>query len=71
MLKKLILNNLCFLLQTIIGVIILKKNRKQTKSNETQKTAVNNQWTNNNTKYYPDNRERQDGPGGKLETLLI
>ena len=64
MLKKLILNNLCFLLQTIIGVIILKKNRKQTKSNETQKTSVNNQWTNNNTKYYPDNRERQDGPGG-------
>ena len=52
------------MLQTIIGVIILKKNRKQTKSNETQKTAVNNQWTNNNTKYYPDNRERQDGPGG-------
>ena len=64
MLKKLILNNVCFVLQTIIGVIILKKNRKQTKSNETQKTAVNNQWTNNNTKYYPDNRERQDGPGG-------
>ena len=58
------MNNLCFLLQTIIGVIILKKNRKQTKSTETQKTAVNNQWTNNNTKYYPDNRERQDGPGG-------
>ena len=65
------MNNFCFLLQTIIGVIILKKNRKQTESNETQKTAVNNQWTNNNTKYYPDNRERQDGPGGKLETLLI
>lgn len=52
------------MLQTIIGVIIMKKNRKQTRSNEAQKTAVNNQWTNNNTKYYPDNRERQDGPGG-------
>ena len=42
----------------------MKNNRKQSKSNEAQKTSVNNQWTNNNTKYYPDNRERQDGPGG-------
>lgn len=38
--------------------------RKNNKSNEAPKTAVNNQWTSNNSKYYPDNRVRQDGPGG-------
>lgn len=31
---------------------------------EHKKTATNNQWTNNNLKYYPDKRERRDGPGG-------
>ena len=31
---------------------------------EAKKTAGNNQWTNNNLKYYPDERDRQDGPGG-------
>lgn len=36
----------------------------QSKQKTPKKTAVNNQWTNNNLKYYPDNRERQDGPGG-------
>jgi len=44
-------------------VIIVKNKKKQNKSNEAVKTAGNNQWT-NNTKYYPDERERQDGPGG-------
>lgn len=29
-----------------------------------EKTAGNNQWTNANLKYYPDERERKDGPGG-------
>lgn len=58
------MNNFCNITHTINGVIIMKKDGKQTKSNEAQKTAVNNQWTNNNLKYYPDNRERQDGPGG-------
>lgn len=58
------MNNFKFLLQNKIGVIIMKNNRKENKSKEAQKTAVNNQWTNNNIKYYPDNRERHDGPGG-------
>ena len=31
---------------------------------EAKKTAGNNQWTSNNLKYDPDERERQDGPGG-------
>ncbi|HIR03157.1 MAG: hypothetical protein U0M23_03860 [Acutalibacteraceae bacterium] len=30
-----------------------------------EKTAFNNQWTNNNTKYYPDRRPRRNGPGGE------
>lgn len=40
------------------------KKKNQNKANEAQKTAVNNQWANNNLKHYPDNRARQDGPGG-------
>lgn len=40
-----------------------KKDNKK-KNIENKKTATNNQWTNNNIKYYPDERERQDGPGG-------
>lgn len=39
-----------------------EKIKKQQDSPE--KTAGNNQWTNNNLKYYPDKRKRQDGPGG-------
>ena len=42
----------------------MKDPKNKTKSNEAQKTAGNNQWTNNNTKYYPDTRNTQDGPGG-------
>lgn len=40
-----------------------KKDNKK-KDAENKKTATNNQWANNNMKYYPDERERQDGPGG-------
>lgn len=39
-----------------------EKIKKQQDSPE--KTAGNNQWTNNNLKYYPDKRKRQDGPSG-------
>ena len=38
---------------------------KKSKGEKNEKTAGNNQWTNNNLKYYPDNRERRDGPGGE------
>jgi hypothetical protein len=34
------------------------------KKQKNKKTAGNNQWTNNQLKYYPDERERKDGPGG-------
>jgi len=40
------------------------KKEKKNQQQEAQKTAYDNQWTSNNTKYYPDKRERQDGPGG-------
>lgn len=43
-----------------------KRNSKQgLKHKESEKTAVNNQWTNTNLKYYPDKRDRKDGPGGE------
>lgn len=49
-------------------VWIMKKNDKHShscpKHQDNEKTAGNNQWTNNNLKYYPDERPRQDGPGG-------
>ena len=38
---------------------------KSNKQRDNEKTAGNNQWTNNNLKYYPDERERKDGPGGE------
>lgn len=41
-----------------------EKNKKKSSQDAPEKTAGNNQWTNNNLKYYPDERERQDGPGG-------
>lgn len=40
------------------------KKKEERKDCPAKKTAYNNQWTNNNLKYYPDLRERQDGPGG-------
>jgi len=38
--------------------------KEKNKHETNKKTAGNNQWTNNQLKYYPDNRERKDGPGG-------
>ncbi len=38
---------------------------KKSKNKENKKNEGNNQWTNNNLKYYPDERERKDGPGGE------
>lgn len=40
------------------------KDDKKPEYEDNKKTAGNNQWTNNNLKYYPDTRKRQDGPGG-------
>ena len=42
-----------------------KMKNKNNKQQKNEKSAVNNQWTNNNLKYYPDQRERKDGPGGE------
>lgn len=40
------------------------KNKSSNKLKQ-EKTATDNQWTNANLKYYPDQRERRDGPGGE------
>jgi len=45
-------------------IFVIDKRKKEKQELPGQKTAYNNQWTNNNLKYYPDERERQDGPGG-------
>lgn len=37
---------------------------KEENKEAAKKTAYDNQWTNANLKYYPDKRERKDGPGG-------
>ena len=42
----------------------MKETKKTAFEQDNKKTAGNNQWTNNNLKYYPDTRERKDGPGG-------
>ncbi len=43
----------------------MKKHKKDLlKVQVNEKDAGNNQWTNANLKYYPDQRERKDGPGG-------
>jgi hypothetical protein len=42
----------------------MKETKKPAYEQDNKKTAGNNQWTNNNLKYYPDTRERKDGPGG-------
>lgn len=43
----------------------MKKNKQEPHDEkENKKDEGNNQWTNANLKYYPDERERQDGPGG-------
>lgn len=40
------------------------KQQEKEYEKDNKKTAGNNQWTNNNLKYYPDARDREDGPGG-------
>lgn len=42
----------------------MTEKKEHPKNEEAKKTAYNNQWTNNNLKYYPDERVRQEGPGG-------
>ncbi len=39
--------------------------KNKDKNQQNKKTASDNQWTNNNLKYYPDKRDRKDGPGGE------
>lgn len=41
-----------------------KKQKDLLKDKQEKKDEGNNQWTNANLKYYPDERKRQDGPGG-------
>ena len=43
----------------------MKDKKERTSERNNEKTAGNNQWSNNNLKYYPDTRERRDGPGGE------
>ena len=51
---------------TRIGGNQMKKQKKDLlKVQDAKKDAGNNQWTNANLKYYPDERERHDGPGGE------
>lgn len=40
------------------------KKLQEESEKKNEKSAGDNQWTSNNLKYYPDERERQDGPGG-------
>ncbi|WP_416326931.1 hypothetical protein [[Eubacterium] hominis] len=42
-----------------------KETNQKEYEKENKKTAGNNQWSNQNLKYYPDTRERKDGPGGE------
>lgn len=41
------------------------KKNKRFKARIKEKNQGNNQWTNNNLKFYPDNTQRRDGPGGE------
>ena len=58
------MNTLDFTSQNNIGVMKMSKEKLNKQNKENKKTATDNQWTNNNLKYYPDDRKRQDGPGG-------
>lgn len=43
-----------------------EKNKYKAPEKSTEKkSATDNQWTNPNLKYYPDQRDRRDGPGGE------
>jgi|MucameStandDraft_1065616.scaffolds.fasta_scaffold61144_2 hypothetical protein len=37
---------------------------KENTEKKYEKDEGNNQWTNNQLKYYPDKRPRKNGPGG-------
>ena len=58
------MNTLVFTSQNNIGVMKMSKEKLNKQNKENKKTATDNQWTNNKLKYYPDDRKRQDGPGG-------
>lgn len=58
------MNTFVFASQNNIGVMKMSKEKLNNQNKENKKTATDNQWTNNNLKYYPDDRKRQDGPGG-------
>lgn len=58
------MNASVFASQNNIGVMKMSKEKLNKQNKENKKTATDNQWTNNNLKYYPDDRKRQDGPGG-------
>lgn len=58
------MNTFVFVSQNNIGVMKMSKEKLNKQNKENKKTATDNQWTNNNLKYYPDDRKRQDGPGG-------
>lgn len=58
------MNTLVFTSQNNVGVMKMSKEKLNKQNKENKKTATDNQWTNNNLKYYPDDRKRQDGPGG-------
>ncbi|WP_270855267.1 hypothetical protein [Longibaculum muris] len=58
------MNTSVFASQNNIGVMKMSKEKLNKQNKENKKTATDNQWTNNNLKYYPDDRKRQDGPGG-------
>ena len=58
------MNTLVFTSQNNIGVMKMSKEKLNKQNKENKKTATDNQWTNNNLKYYPDDRKRQYGPGG-------
>lgn len=45
-----------------------KDTGKKPNNDKAAKSAVNNQWTNANVRYSPDNGERRDGPGGSGNT---
>ena len=48
-----------------ILLLVIKMKDKNKKIKQAKKSAGDNQWTSNNLKYYPDTRERKDGPGGE------
>ena len=58
------MNTLVFVSQNNIGVMKMSKEKLNNQNKENKKTATDNQWNNNNQKNYPDDRKRQDGPGG-------